>query len=108
MAAKERLVPVLDDVNKVIGFMTFYIGNGNVDKYIRHDMWSVLDDEPDTGEICYVDQLITNKDKLNPKRSFKTFNLFKQMIKERFPQVHTIRWNRYKKGRVHVYNTSIK
>lgn len=108
MTLRGRLVPILDNGNHVIGFITFYIGDNDTNKYVRDDMWSVVEDEPLNGTICYVDHLITNKDKLNAKKALFVFEVFKQMIKDRFPQVRTIRWNRYKNGGAHVYYKSIK
>ncbi len=96
MRRKDRLVPFIVD-GKTHGFVTFFIGNGNVEKYVREDMWSVVDDEP-LGDTCYVDHLITNKDRKNCGHAHKCFSTFVDLIKNKYPNVKRLRWNRVKEG----------
>ncbi len=102
MAKRDRLM-MFHKNNKLQWFVTYYIGNGNSNKYIRNDPWTVLDDEPKTGTICYIDQLIANGDKINPRRLLEAFSYFTDLIKSQFPRVEHVRWNRFKNGKVFVY-----
>lgn len=106
MLLKERLVPIYlhDDL---VAMITFYIGDNNIYKYVRDDPWTILDDEPETGYICYVDQLVTNKYPRNSKYSFMVTAYFIQYIQERYPLVNIVRWNRYKNGKVRIYHKDI-
>jgi len=107
MAQRNRLIPILIN-DRLSGFITFYIGNGNPDKYVRDDMWSVVDDEPE-GNICYIDHLITDKSLPNRnKYAISVFRYFTKCIKNRFPKVNKLRWNRVKGGVSHVRNKCIK
>ena len=107
MLEKNRLFPIATkESNNLGGFITFYIGNDE-NKYVRDNPWSVLEDEPEGGKICFVDQLITNKDKTNAQLSFKVWKEFKNYIKQRFHQVEQIRWNR-QKGGTNVFSKSIE
>lgn len=106
MLEKDRLVPITFG-SKLIGFITYYIGS-LTDKYVRDDPWSVLEDNPETGSICFVDQLITDKDVGNWKYSRKVWRNFRDFIKNKYPKVHVIRWNRVKQGEPHVYYKTIR
>jgi len=68
-------------------------------------MWSVLEDEPNTGKTCFIDHLITNHNRNNPIFSFIVWKEFKRYIKNRFRQVEQIQWNRFnwKKEKSDVY-----
>jgi hypothetical protein len=106
MLERDRLVPIMFG-SKMVGFITYYIGS-ITDKYVRDDPWSILDDCPESGTICFVDQLITNKEAGNWKHSRRVWRNFRDFIKNRYPKVHVIRWNRVKQGEPHVYYFSIK
>lgn len=105
MVAKDRLVPVFAG-DKLRGVITFYIGS-DAAKYVRDDPWTVLEDEPQTGTVCFIDQLISNHDKDNARWSFNVWHQFKQHIRETYPKVRVIRWNRYKNGEVYVFHSRI-
>jgi len=105
MLEKDRLIPIkLND--KIEAFITYFIGSMS-DRYVRDDSWSVIDDEPETGSVCFVDQLITNKNKGNSIYSFDIFKYFKNLIKDKHPKVKMIRWNRMKGDKVHVFYTPV-
>lgn len=107
MLSKGRLIP-FHVGEKLACFLTFYIGNsGSEYKFVREDMWEVLDDNPD-GSVCYVDQLLTSKDKDNPRVSYEIWRRFKQYIRHNFKNVRVIRWNRFKDGKVTVYQKEIR
>ena len=99
MLKKGRLIPFIIR-DKLIGFVSFYITN-DVDKYIRDDPWTVLEDEPETGKICYVDQCWT--DKSAHKYSFEIWKKLKQFLKSNYPLVEKIRWNRFKHNKLKEY-----
>jgi len=88
--------------------MTFYIGNKQ-DEFIRDDPWTVVEDNED-GCICYIDQLITDKDKNNPGLSYSIWAYFKEYIIDKYPNVNEITWARYnfKTGGRHVYCKNIR
>lgn len=92
MLKKGRLIPFIMG-DKLIGFVSFYITN-DVNKYLRDDPWTVLDDEPKTGKICYIDQVWTNKN--IHRHSFEIWRRLKLFISVEYPQVKIIRWNRWK------------
>lgn len=95
MLKKDKLFPFIHE-GKMWGFLTYYIGNDNTDKYVRDDMWSVLEDESETGNICYVDHYITTKNKANPRLSFGAWRDFKNYIRDKHPLIKYFRHNRYK------------
>ena len=105
MLERERLVPIRFG-SRMVGFITYYIGT-NPDKYVRDNPWDVLDDEPTVGTVCFVDQLITDKNYENWKYSRKVWHDFRDFIRNSYPNVEVIRWNRVKEGVVHVYYKSI-
>ena len=103
MLRKGRLIHFHDrDILKC--FITFYIGN-NDDKYIRENPWGILNDEPDMGQICFIDQCITDKNLTNP---FEAWNIFKKIVVDNFPQIKEFRWNRFKNGEVNKYTYNLK
>lgn len=106
MELRDRLIPLVVN-GKTRGLLTFYIGNGNINKYVRQDMWSVVDDDP-KGETCYVDHLITDSEAINHRYSWDCFRAFINHIAAMFPNVKTMRWNRVKEGKVSVYHKSFR
>ncbi len=107
MLNKNRLMPIIIK-NRLAGFITFYVGReGDGDKYIRDDMWKVLDDDKD-GSVCFIDQLWSDKDFNNRKFSYITWHKFKKFIYYHFLNVEYIRWNRWKNGEVKVYKKYIR
>jgi hypothetical protein len=106
MAKRDRLIPLTVN-NKLGGFLTFYIGNGDVSKYVRDDMWSVLDDEPKTGTVCYIDHLIGKDRRLSP-HAVRIWHNIKKYIGFKYPQVQIIRWNRFKNNKHFTYIINIQ
>src|SRR3990167_5006881 len=94
MLSKGRLMPLFDK-DRLGAFITFYITNDEK-KYTESDSWDVLDDNPD-GKICYLAQLITDKDPKNPSLSYQAWHEFKEYIKLNFPLVKTLCWRRWDK-----------
>ena len=93
--------------DKMKCLITYFIGNGNVNKYVRNNPWSVIDDEPETGDCCYIDQCVSSKEKDNHKYNRIVFNIFIQNIKKKYPKVTKLRWNRFKNGVVNVYKKEL-
>jgi hypothetical protein len=106
MLRRNRLVPLRYD-GKFIGFVTFFIGNGNPSKYIRDDSWSLVDDEP-LGDTCYIDHIIGSKDTNNHRYSIRAYNDFKQYIRDNFPNVRLIRGNRFRRNKLTVHRRRIR
>lgn len=100
MLRRSRLIPLKYD-GKFIGIITFFIGDGNPEKYIRDDSWSVVDDEPN-GDVCYVDHVIGNKHNDNRQYALRAYRDFKEYIREHFPRVQLIRGNRWKHNRLFI------
>lgn len=95
MAKRNRLLMLYVD-GKSEGLLTFFIGNGDASKYIRDNPWSIVNDEPKTGNTCYIDHLLTSKNRDNPYASLYVWQDIKSYIRNTFPLVRRIRWNRFK------------
>ena len=106
MLRRNRLLPIFVE-NKMKCFITYFIGNGNIDKYVKKDSWVAMDDEPKTGDTAYIDQLISDHKTDNHKYSKIVWDTLVNHIKENYPQVRQIRWNRLKNGIVKVYRKEI-
>ena len=106
MSEKNRLIPILEK-GKVIALITFYIGNGNVSKYVRDNMWSVLEDEPKTGDTCYIDHLLV-PGKHYHKYTWRVWRKLRMYIAREFPRVNLIRWNRIKGDKSNVHIRSLR
>jgi len=106
MLEKNRLVPVIYN-NELISFVTFYIGNSEDErKYVRDDMWSVIDDDIN-GDTCFVDQAWSNKEIKCNGHQFRICKQFYDYVKNNFKNVKTIRWNRWKNNKVNIYTKEI-
>ena len=92
MLKKGRLIPFFKN-NRLVCFITFFICNDE-SKYANTDAWEVLDDNPD-GKICYISQLITDKNNDNPKLSYEIWHRFKIYVKNSFHNVKFICWRRW-------------
>lgn len=104
MLKKERLIPFFKD-NKLLCFVSFFITN-NPDIYIQRDNpWTVLDDEPETGKIAYIDQIWS--DRTAHKYSFEIWKRLVNFIKSNYSLVNIIRWNRWKNNRLYVFEKRI-
>ena len=106
MLKRDRLLPVFvgDDLKC---FITYFIGNGNAEKYVQRDSWTVVDDEPKTGDTVYIDQLISDKNPDNHRYSKIVWNILVNHIKKNYPQVKKIRWNRWKNNKVNVFKKEL-
>lgn len=106
MAKRGRLYPLRDN-GRCGGFITFYIGDMyDKSKFVRNDMWKILEDN-NRGEICFIDQLITDKQIENRKLSYNAWYNFKSYIKNNFCNVKSIRWNRWKNNKVNIYEKNM-
>lgn len=103
MLKKGRLIPFIVG-DKLIGFVSFYITN-DVNKYLRDDPWTVLDDEPETGKVCYIDQCWS---KNSHRYSFKIWKGLKQFLKFNYPLVEEIHWKRWKNNELKEYRRNLK
>lgn len=103
MLKKGRLLPFFNE-NGLVAILTFYIGDDDA-KYIRDNPWSVLDDEPNSGYTCYIDQCVSNKDVEIP---FRIWNIFKHIIIREFPQVRVIKWHRFKDDKLNIVAYKLK
>lgn len=101
MMLRDRLMPIYVN-NGLRGLITFYIGNGDMNKYTDRDHWTLVEDEP-RGDTCYIDQLVTTQDDDNPVYAWITWKHFADFIRRRFLNVKRIIWTRIKGGRRYVY-----
>lgn len=106
MQKKNRLVGLKDNRGNVIGLLTFYIGNGNPEKFIRNNPWSVLSDD-ENGDCIYVDHLLGTKNINHFKYSFKIWKYLKEYFK-RFKNVKYIHWARFKDGKHYIFRKEIQ
>lgn len=106
MLRKHRLIPIIKN-KKLICVITFYITNDE-SLYIKSDPWEVLQDE-DNGKICYVSQIISDKNYDNHKLSITVWRHFKVYIKNNFPSVKVISWRRWNWNteKIRVYKKEI-
>ena len=105
MLRKNRLIPFIRN-GELICFISFYITN-NPEKYIQRDnAWSVEEDEPEKGTIAVIDQLWSNREA--HKYSFQIWNNLIDFIKNTYPLVKKIRWNRWKNNRIYIFNKELK
>ena len=110
MLKKGRLIPFFTKDMRLICFISFFIGNSDEeDKFVRDNMWDVLKDNSN-GEVCFIDQLFTDKVYENRKLSYGIWKRFKDFIQYNFPSVKLIRWNRYNKktGIVKTYKKEME
>ncbi len=104
MKTKERLIPLFDD-DKLRGLITFYVGNSQEDRrYIRTNMWSVLNDNP-KGDTVFIDQCIMKEGR--KYQPLAIWHFIKKYLKKKFPNVKHIKWNRLKRDRVKRYNKEV-
>jgi len=97
MLKRNRLLPFFVD-GKMKCFITYFIGNGDMKKYTEKDSWAVVDDEPKTGTVAYIDQLVSDHE-VNHKYSRRVWDILENHIRENYPQVIQIRWNRLKENK---------
>jgi len=105
MLKRNRLLPIFVE-GKMKCFITYFIGNGDINKYTQKDSWTVVDDEPKTGDTAYIDQLISDHE-INHRFSKIVWNILINHIKGNYPQVKQLRWNRLKNGIVKTYKKEI-
>lgn len=103
MKEKGRLIGIRRNNGDLAGILTFYIGNGNPEKYNRLDMWKVLEDEGVKGDTCYIDQLLKTKETKNNDLTFSAWRFLKAYLKQNHPQVKKIYWNRFKDGEHYTF-----
>ena len=106
MKEMNRIFPLRDNSGHMFGLITFYLGNGNPDKYVRDDMWKVLQDEGEKGDTVYVDQVLCDKDTNHFKYSFKIWKQFKSFLKQ-YKNIKSIRWNRFKDKKHYIFRKEI-
>lgn len=87
---------------KCRGLITYFLCNGDVDRFIHKEVWEVLDDHK-TGDTVYIDTLLTDKQPENPRYTFETWRKFKNHILSSYPQVRNLRWNRYKNEKLYQF-----
>lgn len=105
MLSRGRLIPLRIE-DKLSGFITFFIGNFNPEKYIKKQQWTLIDDEY-WGDICYIDQLFFYKGDIK-NHGLQIWRELLNYIRQSFPKIKTIRWVRYKNGKVNVFYKNIR
>ena len=92
--------------SKCRGIITYFLCNGDVDKYINKEVWEILDDN-DKGDTVYVDILLTDKQQDNPHYSLETWRNFKEYIKLNHPKISYFRWNRFKDNNLYQFKKEV-
>lgn len=90
MANRNRLYPVRKD-GKLIGFISYYVCNGDIDKYINKEPYEILEDNAN-GDCIYIDHLIGTFNKTYAKDSLQIWFGLKKYLKRQFPHIHKIKW----------------
>lgn len=90
MAQRGRLIPIRTD-GKLRGIITFFIGNGNPDKYTNREMWKVITDDP-KGDTFYADHFVSDGKKQNAREAIMIWHNIKNYLKRRFPTLKKFRW----------------
>ena len=86
MLHKGRLIPFFKN-GRLVCFISFFIGDSkDENKFVRDNMWDVLEDNPD-GDTCFIDQLFTDKVYENKKLSYGIWKRFKFYIQCNFPSL---------------------
>lgn len=96
MAKRGRMFHYKKD-NRLVCFITYFLSNGEPTKYINREPWTIIDDEPE-GDVLYIDQLLTDKNRDNPYLSYEIWREIKQFVREFYPNIKYIRHNRFKNG----------
>ena len=92
MIKKERAI-VDYKHGKIVGVVTFFIGDDDVKYMLDHEPWTVVEDNPN-GSTLYVDQLIIAPDYREAVGLRQRFKLFVRQVKERFPNIKSVKWVR--------------
>ena len=104
MLHKDRLIPFFKG-DRLVCFITFYICNeGEEKRFLRDDMWSVEEDNPQ-GNLAWIDQVWS--DKKAHKYSFEIWGRLKSFIRECYPSVKNITWRRWKNKKVNIYREKL-
>ena len=106
MNKKGRLIHLSTDDGRK-GILTYFIGNGNPKKYQNRDMWSVVEDEPETGDTIYCDQLLTDHDEQNPYVALSVWKDIKRYFKDRYPNIDKIQWRRFRHNKLSNYKEEL-
>ncbi len=106
MAKKGRLIHLSTQDGRK-GILTYFIGNGNPEKYQKRDMWSVINDEPETGDTIYCDQLLTDHDEQNPYIALSVWRDIRKYFRNKYPNVLHIKWKRYRHNRITNYKEEL-
>lgn len=106
MVKRNRLIPIRNK-GRILGVFSFFICNGDIEKYIDKPPWTVLDDNPD-GDTVYVDQLVGIKGVNHYRDAFRIWDEIKDYLKTNFPKINKIRWNRYKNGKVYQFKEEFR
>jgi hypothetical protein len=91
MIRRDRAIMYFSEDNKLLGIVTFFIGDNDARYLTEHEPWTVLQDNP-RGHTLYIDQLITVGDRYKDIR--KGFREAINIWKEKFPSIKQIKWAR--------------
>ena len=88
MVSRKRFYPIRKD-GKLIGFITYYLCNGNIEKYINKEPYEIVDDSIN-GDVIYIDHLIGSYGETYAKDSLSIWFGLKEYFKKQFPHIHRI------------------
>ena len=108
MKEMNRIIGIRRKDGNLAGILTFYIGNGNPEKYNRQNMWEVLTDEGVKGDTCYIDHLLKTKETKNNDITFSAWRFIKAYLKVNHPQIKRIHWNRFKDKKHYTFRKELQ
>jgi hypothetical protein len=97
MKKRGRLIHLSTDDGRN-GILTYFIGNGEPEKYQNRSPWSIIEDEPN-GDTIYCDQLITDHNKQNTSIAFSVWKDIRRYFKTKYPNIDKIRWIKVQRHR---------
>jgi hypothetical protein len=106
MNKRKRLFPLRYE-NKLVGLITFLIGDEkDLERYVRYDPWDLIEDN-DEGSICYIDHLLVDKEYRGKLNSFLIWVNLRNYIENNFSNVSQITWKRFKNDKIYNFRIGL-
>jgi len=99
MLHRGRLLPFFHK-GSMYGVITFLVGRPG--QFFGKDPWALVYDDP-SGTECYVEQVYCRPQYRSKHNSFYAFKRLKKYVKQRFPNVVSFTWCRYKNDKLFSY-----
>jgi len=92
MLGRERGVLITHE-EKLVGIVTFFVGDDDAKFLLYHKPWEVIEDNPD-GTVLYIDQFIAYKGRSMMSQIHREFTNGLKELKIKFPNIKTVKWIR--------------